>query len=266
MDSEIPYDQSSNPKLYEDSSSDIPTNSEANEILPKVEHSMLENPPNEELAKAENQRHEGIVNTELDNLSDEENSSSENRRNANISPLENEEYQPAKEDFKNVEDPSYEEIDAKESLSDDDIPLSEDHPNLESPPSANHSDENLPKKKKKSKKPKKPKAEIPTFEGLRPVCDICGKSFSNVATLVKHKTIHENIRKFKCEHCARSFLRKAALRLHGYTHTGEKPFCCDVCGRGFADKSHFKKHKLIHTGIIYLFLIACICLLNTCYL
>ena len=52
-----------------------------------------------------------------------------------------------------------------------------------------------------------------------PKCGLCGKSFSNGATLKIHiHTIHEGHKDHKCVPCGKSFSEAGTLKKHTYLH------------------------------------------------
>lgn len=79
-------------------------------------------------------------------------------------------------------------------------------------------------------------------------CDVCGKNFSNLRNLNRHKLLHTGTRPYQCDQCSKSFSEKQSLVIHLRTHTGEKPFACDLCGKRFSILSNMKNHRRIHTG------------------
>ena len=81
---------------------------------------------------------------------------------------------------------------------------------------------------------------------LRYYCDQCGKHFSSVGNLRRHRLIHSGTRKFCCEVCGRRFTQSNSLAEHQRLHTGVRPYQCATCGRGFAQKSNLKSHMKKH--------------------
>ena len=113
------------------------------------------------------------------------------------------------------------------------------------------------------------------------VCDLCGMSYSQKSSLIKHKSKHKN--DYQCDEdgCIESFHDHLAYRNHmlfkhqrviprkrndpKQTHinntskskqTGpeteekniEKKYLCSECGRGFRQPGELKKHFVIHTN------------------
>ncbi|XP_077111998.1 gastrula zinc finger protein XlCGF66.1-like [Ranitomeya variabilis] len=79
-------------------------------------------------------------------------------------------------------------------------------------------------------------------------CSQCGKYFNQKSELVKHKRIHRRVKPYLCLECGKCCSDKTKLIRHQRTHTGEKPFSCSECGKWFADKSNLLVHQRNHTG------------------
>ncbi|CAK6442535.1 unnamed protein product, partial [Pipistrellus nathusii] len=75
----------------------------------------------------------------------------------------------------------------------------------------------------------------------------CGKGFSSVFSLRRHKMIHSEEKPFKCNICGKGFLQKSDLRNHKRMHTGEKPYECGECRKAFSQSSYHRRHVAIHT-------------------
>ncbi|XP_047100958.1 zinc finger protein 836-like [Schistocerca piceifrons] len=85
--------------------------------------------------------------------------------------------------------------------------------------------------------------------GERPhECNVCGKSFTERGNLKKHELIHTGQRPHKCGVCGKSFTHPSSLKTHILKHTGKRSHKCDVCAKSFTERSSLKKHELIHTG------------------
>ncbi|XP_028291056.1 zinc finger protein 227-like isoform X2 [Gouania willdenowi] len=79
------------------------------------------------------------------------------------------------------------------------------------------------------------------------LCDICGKCFTQKASMKAHTRIHTGEKPFKCDICNKCFTQKFSLHSHTRIHTGEKPFKCDVCSKCFSSKPNLQSHMRIHT-------------------
>lgn len=79
-------------------------------------------------------------------------------------------------------------------------------------------------------------------------CDLCGRRFSDLSNLRRHKHIHEDIRPYACDVCGSRFHQKTHVERHQLVHTGERPFQCSYCLKGFRDSTELKLHLRVHTG------------------
>ena len=60
--------------------------------------------------------------------------------------------------------------------------------------------------------------------------------FKTALRLMKHKTVHTDIKPHKCDVCNREFREKGTLNEHLRIHTGAMPFSCEFCNKKFRFK------------------------------
>ncbi|XP_061426087.1 protein sister of odd and bowel-like [Lethenteron reissneri] len=82
----------------------------------------------------------------------------------------------------------------------------------------------------------------------KPICQTCGKEFSEPSSLRRHARIHKGLRPFVCSLCDKAFTQGNQLKTHMRIHTGEKPYVCEVCGKAFAQKCQLVFHTRMHHG------------------
>ena len=89
-------------------------------------------------------------------------------------------------------------------------------------------------------------ASATTSQSNFTVCKFCGKSFSDVSTLITHLPVHTGDRPFKCEFCGKAFKLRHHMKDHSRVHTGERPFRCSLCGKTFSRSTILKAHEKTH--------------------
>ncbi|XP_059172914.1 zinc finger E-box-binding homeobox protein zag-1-like isoform X2 [Physella acuta] len=84
----------------------------------------------------------------------------------------------------------------------------------------------------------------PPSNGPRPHrCEVCQRSFREIATLRKHEQLHRADRPYVCNTCGKSFLWSSNLKVHERVHTGERPYKCKICHRCFTQSNDLRRHE-----------------------
>ena len=76
-------------------------------------------------------------------------------------------------------------------------------------------------------------------------CDTCGRTFSRLDNLNRHRRIHAGEKPHQCPRCDQKFSDKSALNRHLKAHekrTAERTFTCGTCGEGFHYRAPFNAH------------------------
>ena len=105
-------------------------------------------------------------------------------------------------------------------------------------------------------------------------CDQCGRAFSSVSQLNRHRLGHTEERPFKCTECPKAFKTEREHKKHMTFHNGEEVQCefceqmcigvysyklhvkrkhrykleCEVCKREFTNRPTFRTHMRTHTN------------------
>ncbi|XP_036611031.1 myoneurin isoform X2 [Trichosurus vulpecula] len=88
----------------------------------------------------------------------------------------------------------------------------------------------------------------PRYSKAKPMCNTCGKVFSEASSLRRHMRIHKGVKPYVCQLCGKAFTQCNQLKTHVRTHTGEKPYRCELCDKGFAQKCQLVFHSRMHHG------------------
>lgn len=84
----------------------------------------------------------------------------------------------------------------------------------------------------------------PASSSIRPHrCEVCQRSFREIATLRKHEQLHRADRPYICTTCGKSFLWSSNLKVHERVHTGERPYKCKICHRCFTQSNDLRRHE-----------------------
>ncbi|XP_058512997.1 zinc finger protein 74 [Ochotona princeps] len=80
------------------------------------------------------------------------------------------------------------------------------------------------------------------------VCNECGETFAQSASLTLHRRWHDWRKAYKCGQCGKAFNQRTHLTRHHRIHTGEKPYKRPECGKAFTCHSSLTVHTKIHNG------------------
>lgn len=68
------------------------------------------------------------------------------------------------------------------------------------------------------------------YSKAKPVCNTCGKVFSEASSLRRHMRIHKGVKPYVCQLCGKAFTQCNQLKTHVRTHTGRLFVLCSfVC-------------------------------------
>ncbi|XP_055544843.1 zinc finger protein 665-like isoform X2 [Wyeomyia smithii] len=110
-------------------------------------------------------------------------------------------------------------------------------------------------------------------------CEICGKSYATVSSMVVHRGNHAQYQRYKCDECPKAFTYRCYLenhkrsehrherlicpicgklfkysqdlKVHNKQHAEDKPFKCDQCPSVFRYPSALRCHKALHVKTVF---------------
>uniref|UniRef100_A0A670XPY7 Zinc finger protein 236 n=1 Tax=Pseudonaja textilis TaxID=8673 RepID=A0A670XPY7_PSETE len=92
-----------------------------------------------------------------------------------------------------------------------------------------------------------------THNGQDPMCPVCNKKFSRVASLKAHIMLHEKEENLICSECGDEFTLQSQLALHMEEHrqelSGSKTHICKTCKKEVETASQLKEHMKTHYKI-----------------
>lgn len=79
------------------------------------------------------------------------------------------------------------------------------------------------------------------------MCTLCGKTFSRISTLTKHKqSVHLKTIFYPCGRCGKHFYRKDTWRRHQIQHQTARNWACPYCYSRFKTRQNCLKHIKTH--------------------
>ncbi|GIY38782.1 hypothetical protein CEXT_64951 [Caerostris extrusa] len=88
----------------------------------------------------------------------------------------------------------------------------------------------------------------------RLTCKSCGKIFSSIATLQRHRVWHhkemDDVFKYNCALCPYATNHNNRFKSHKLVHEPNRKYMCKECGNGFQNTQSLKCHELIHTDLL----------------
>ncbi|XP_069119746.1 uncharacterized protein [Argopecten irradians] len=95
---------------------------------------------------------------------------------------------------------------------------------------------------------KKCKAKLPSTDGNKVPCEVCGKVVVRTSMTKHMETVHLKIHSHKCELCPFTTGSAQSIRNHRMRHTGEHPYKCKLCDFSCVQDYQLKSHMRTHTG------------------
>ncbi|XP_070792445.1 zinc finger protein 585A-like [Pituophis catenifer annectens] len=106
-----------------------------------------------------------------------------------------------------------------------------------------------PKACKEEEEPNSLLQKLPSRGGSTYPCLQCGKKFSKLRLLQKHKRLHHKEKRYTCTECGKHFTQSASLKRHWFAHQEEKSFHCSHCEKSFVYKDSLTRHEKSHAGL-----------------
>ncbi|XP_057290532.1 zinc finger protein 236-like [Hydractinia symbiolongicarpus] len=79
--------------------------------------------------------------------------------------------------------------------------------------------------------------------GTRVACEVCGESFADKKSLLRHKICrHAKYSPHQCGICRKMFVKPGDVRRHMATHSDIRAYYCCYCSKAYKTKNHLQRH------------------------